>query len=126
MPIVPGFLDLRYTENHDTAFSLLRSVFFAALFIWLQMWLLPRWVGVRGHWDAPTHEPLRWHPADHSTSTRRRPLGGHVGRADTGPKMPELPDVEAYRRFFREHAAGRTVRRVVVPDPTIVRNATPH
>jgi formamidopyrimidine-DNA glycosylase len=39
--------------------------------------------------------------------------------------VPELPDVEAYRRFFREHAAGRTVRRVLVPDPTIVRNATP-
>lgn len=39
--------------------------------------------------------------------------------------MPELPDVEAYRRFFLEHGAGRTVRRVVVPDATIVRNATP-
>jgi formamidopyrimidine-DNA glycosylase len=39
--------------------------------------------------------------------------------------VPELPDVEAYRRFFQERAAGRTVRRVVVPDPTIVRNATP-
>jgi formamidopyrimidine-DNA glycosylase len=39
--------------------------------------------------------------------------------------MPELPDVESYRRFFARHAAGRTVRRVVVPDPTILRNATP-
>lgn len=39
--------------------------------------------------------------------------------------MPELPDVEAYRRFFRRHAAGRKVRRVVVPDPPSVRNATP-
>ncbi len=39
--------------------------------------------------------------------------------------MPELPDVESYRRFFRDHATGRTVRGVVVPDPTIVRNATP-
>ena len=38
--------------------------------------------------------------------------------------MPELPDVEAYRRFFAGHAAGRTVRRVEA-DPTIVRNATP-
>jgi formamidopyrimidine-DNA glycosylase len=39
--------------------------------------------------------------------------------------VPELPDVEAFRRFFDSHARGRTVRRVVVPDPTIVRNATP-
>lgn len=38
--------------------------------------------------------------------------------------MPELPDVEAYRRFFRLHATGRTVRSVSA-DPTIVRNATP-
>jgi formamidopyrimidine-DNA glycosylase len=39
--------------------------------------------------------------------------------------MPELPDVEQYRRFFARHAAGRTVERVVVPDATIVRNTTP-
>jgi len=39
--------------------------------------------------------------------------------------MPELPDVEGYRRFFSRHAAGRTVHRVVTTDPAIVRNATP-
>ena len=39
--------------------------------------------------------------------------------------MPELPDVESYRRFFARHATGRIVQRVVVPDETIVRNATP-
>ncbi len=39
--------------------------------------------------------------------------------------MPELPEVEAERRFFREHATGRTIRRVVVTDPTILRNASP-
>src|SRR6266571_3062640 len=39
--------------------------------------------------------------------------------------MPELPDVESYRRFFSRHAAGRIVEQVVVPDPAIVRNATP-
>jgi formamidopyrimidine-DNA glycosylase len=38
--------------------------------------------------------------------------------------VPELPDVEAYRRFFLAHAAGRTVERVEA-DPTIVRNTTP-
>ncbi|MFN2543666.1 MAG: Fpg/Nei family DNA glycosylase [Actinomycetota bacterium] len=39
--------------------------------------------------------------------------------------MPELPDVESYRRFFSRHAAGRTVRRTVVPDPAILRNTDP-
>jgi formamidopyrimidine-DNA glycosylase len=38
--------------------------------------------------------------------------------------MPELPDVEAYRRFFDDHATGRTVRRVVVTDEGILRNVT--
>src|SRR5580765_862853 len=37
--------------------------------------------------------------------------------------MPELPEVERYRRFFAEHATGRTVREVEA-DPTILRNAT--
>ncbi|HSL67462.1 MAG TPA: DNA-formamidopyrimidine glycosylase family protein, partial [Actinomycetota bacterium] len=38
--------------------------------------------------------------------------------------MPELPDVESYRRFFRRHAAGKRVE-TVTADPTIVRNTTP-
>jgi formamidopyrimidine-DNA glycosylase len=38
--------------------------------------------------------------------------------------VPELPEVEAYRRFFRLHGAGRAVRGVDVPDPEIVRNAS--
>lgn len=37
--------------------------------------------------------------------------------------MPELPDVEHERRFLAEHATGRTIRGVVVPDAPIVRNA---
>ena len=37
--------------------------------------------------------------------------------------MPELPDVEQYRRFFARHATGRTVASVWA-DPTILRNAT--
>ncbi|MFN2590685.1 MAG: Fpg/Nei family DNA glycosylase [Actinomycetota bacterium] len=37
--------------------------------------------------------------------------------------MPELPDVEAYRRFFHRHAAGKTVRSIGA-DPTILRNVT--
>ncbi|HET9672096.1 MAG TPA: DNA-formamidopyrimidine glycosylase family protein [Actinomycetota bacterium] len=39
--------------------------------------------------------------------------------------MPELPDVEHFRRTFAEHAPGRRVRRVVVTDPGILRNAPP-
>jgi formamidopyrimidine-DNA glycosylase len=39
--------------------------------------------------------------------------------------VPELPEVEAYRRFFAEHAKDRTVRAVDVLDPAIVRNAAP-
>ncbi len=39
--------------------------------------------------------------------------------------MPELPEVETYRRFFAEHAADRAVRSVAVLDPAIVRNAPP-
>jgi formamidopyrimidine-DNA glycosylase len=38
--------------------------------------------------------------------------------------MPELPDVEAFRRFFRLHAAGRKIA-TISADPTIVRNTTP-
>jgi len=38
--------------------------------------------------------------------------------------MPELPDVEHFRRFFAEHATERTVAGVWA-DPTIVRNTTP-
>ena len=42
------------------AFSIVRSFFFAALFIALQVWYLPQWVGIRGHWGAPMNEPWRW------------------------------------------------------------------
>jgi formamidopyrimidine-DNA glycosylase len=38
--------------------------------------------------------------------------------------MPELPDVEAFRRFFRMHAAGKKIA-AIAADPTIVRNTTP-
>jgi formamidopyrimidine-DNA glycosylase len=38
--------------------------------------------------------------------------------------MPELPDVEHFRRFFAAHAAGRTVASVE-SDPTITRNTQP-
>lgn len=38
--------------------------------------------------------------------------------------MPELADVEHFKRFFSRHAAGKRVAGVWV-DPTILRNATP-
>jgi formamidopyrimidine-DNA glycosylase len=39
--------------------------------------------------------------------------------------MPELPDVEGFRRVFAEHAAGRTVERVEVLDRSMLRNRRP-
>lgn len=39
--------------------------------------------------------------------------------------MPELPDVEAFRRYVAEHAAGRRIERIEVPDPRALRNTTP-
>ncbi len=42
------------------AFSLVRSFFFAAVFVSLQVWFVPRWVGIRGRWEAPLEEPWRW------------------------------------------------------------------
>ncbi len=38
--------------------------------------------------------------------------------------MPELPDVEGFRRFYSRHAEGRAIVRVEVPDPLLVRNRT--
>jgi formamidopyrimidine-DNA glycosylase len=39
--------------------------------------------------------------------------------------MPELPDVEGFRRAFAEHAAGRTVLQVSAVDPSMLRDTTP-
>ena len=39
--------------------------------------------------------------------------------------MPELPDVEHFRRTFAGFGAGRTIREVIVTDPAILRNAHP-
>jgi formamidopyrimidine-DNA glycosylase len=48
---------------------------------------------------------------------------GTVQLRHTG-EVPELPDVEQYRRFFAKHGVGRTVASVSA-DPTILRNTTP-
>lgn len=39
-------------------------------------------------------------------------------------RVPELPDVEGFRRYFNRFAAGRRVARVEVPDESMLRNAT--
>lgn len=39
--------------------------------------------------------------------------------------MPELPDVEGHRRLVSEHAAGRTVQGVRVPDRGLLHGTTP-
>jgi len=39
--------------------------------------------------------------------------------------MPELPDVEGFRRYFARHARGSLVEAVEAPDRVLVRNRTP-
>jgi formamidopyrimidine-DNA glycosylase len=39
--------------------------------------------------------------------------------------LPELPDVEGFRRAFAEHAAGRTVREVTSVDSSMLRDIEP-
>jgi formamidopyrimidine-DNA glycosylase len=39
--------------------------------------------------------------------------------------MPELPDVEGFKRYFARHAAGRRIETVSVPNPAILRNTSP-
>jgi formamidopyrimidine-DNA glycosylase len=38
--------------------------------------------------------------------------------------VPELPDVEHFRRFLADHATGTQIDRVVTTDPQILRNTT--
>jgi formamidopyrimidine-DNA glycosylase len=38
--------------------------------------------------------------------------------------VPELPDVEHFRRFFERHATGTRIERAVTTDPQILRNAS--
>ena len=38
--------------------------------------------------------------------------------------MPELSDVEGFKRYFNRHAAGRTIRRVEVVDPPMLRGGS--
>lgn len=42
-----------------------------------------------------------------------------------GDLVPELPDVEHYRRVLAEHAAGRRIDRTLTTDAGILRNVTP-
>ena len=39
--------------------------------------------------------------------------------------MPELPDVEGFRRYLARHAQGNRIERVDVVDPVLARNRTP-
>lgn len=39
--------------------------------------------------------------------------------------MPELPDVEAFRRYLLDHAAGQRIERIEAPQPEAIRNTTP-
>jgi formamidopyrimidine-DNA glycosylase len=39
--------------------------------------------------------------------------------------VPELPDVEGFRRVLSKHARGRQIERIEVADPGVLRNTTP-
>ena len=39
--------------------------------------------------------------------------------------MPELPDVEGFRRYLERHATGRVITHVEAPDRVIIRNSSP-
>jgi len=39
--------------------------------------------------------------------------------------MPELPDVEGFRRYFARHAQGQRILRIEAPDRMMLRNRTP-
>lgn len=39
--------------------------------------------------------------------------------------MPELPDVEGFRRYLARHAEGQRIVTVEVPDRAMARNRTP-
>ena len=39
--------------------------------------------------------------------------------------MPELPDVEGFRRYFARHAAGRRISSIAVADRAMLRNTSP-
>lgn len=39
--------------------------------------------------------------------------------------MPELPDVEGFRRVLAQHATGQRIERVTAPAPEVVRNTSP-
>jgi formamidopyrimidine-DNA glycosylase len=39
--------------------------------------------------------------------------------------VPELPDVEGFRRYLARHAEGQQIVRIEAPDRAIVRNRSP-
>jgi formamidopyrimidine-DNA glycosylase len=41
------------------------------------------------------------------------------------PTMPELPDVEGFKRYLKRHAGGKRVRKAEVLDRTMLRNSSP-
>ena len=58
----------------------------------------------------------------HREPNRIAPRDPRLGWCRSENALPELPDVEHFRRTFADAAAGRRVERVVVTDPGILRN----
>lgn len=70
---------------------------------------------------------LQTHGSDGSRGSDGR-AGGRGGRppsVGTLEAMPELPDVEAFRRYLSEHAVGQRIERIEAPEPDVIRNTTP-
>src|SRR4051812_23908959 len=44
----------------ERIWNLAKAFFFSILFVGLQVWFLPRWMGFRGSWTAAIGEPWRW------------------------------------------------------------------
>jgi formamidopyrimidine-DNA glycosylase len=88
-----------------------------------------------------TRAPTPASPIARLRRTSRRAVGGHpadaYGQADGGRyraggttaayrgAVPELPDVEGFRRVLASCAQGRRIRHVVVADPGVLREADP-
>src|SRR5918992_3845757 len=86
-------------------------------------------------WVAFRH---RWQPRQPAAASRSASsvcFSGRNGVASFGscssmlswddPTMPELPDVEGFKRYLKRHAAGKRVKDVEVLDWTMLRNASP-
>jgi formamidopyrimidine-DNA glycosylase len=74
------------------------------------------------------HLPERLHDHDHDHGGQAGAGGagwqGQAARAWNPGRVPELPDVEGFRRVLAEHATSRRIRSVAVADPGVLRDTS--